>query len=163
MIRFQFVLGDGWVSRAIAWFSAGTRGGVSHVDVVMRHGMLLGSRSDSVGGQPPGVHIRDQDYAPWRRRVVISLDSTEAEELAFYRFLNDQLGKPYDKVGILGFVGNRSWHEEDSWFCSELVAAALEEAGVLPKLFVPANKITPNELAVLLTAIGGDIEADIRI
>ncbi len=38
-----------------------------------------------------------------------------------------QIGRPYDKTGILGVGLHRDWQEEDSWFCSELVLWALSK------------------------------------
>ena len=37
-----------------------------------------------------------------------------------------QTGKPYDLTAIFGILVDRNWRAEDSWFCSELVAAAFE-------------------------------------
>lgn len=52
-----------------------------------------------------------------------------------------QIGKPYDKTAILGFVANRDWQEDDSWFCSELIAwAAVEYLPFTPELM---HRITP--------------------
>lgn len=40
-----------------------------------------------------------------------------------------QLGKPYDFLAIVGLWLRSGWDETDSWFCSELVAWALEQGG----------------------------------
>jgi len=41
-----------------------------------------------------------------------------------------QLGKPYDWAGIAGLVTrNRDWHNDEDWFCSELVAWAFTQGG----------------------------------
>ena len=53
----------------------------------------------------------------------------EAMRQQFCDFLLSQEGKPYDLTGIFGFVADRNWDEPDSWFCSELVAAALSKCG----------------------------------
>ena len=72
---------------------------------------------------------------------------------AFYAFLKTQIGKPYDHSAILGFALDRDWRQSDSWFCSELVAAALEKAGYFSFcLAAPANKITPADLLLALSA-----------
>jgi hypothetical protein len=151
VIRLQFVLGTGLSSAAIAWFSAGT---FSHVDAILRDGSLLGARSDQVGGQHAGVRIRPPYYEHWRSRVVMSLPATPEKELKFYEYLKKQLGKPYDMTAIWGFATGRNWRDPQDWFCSELQAAALEVAEVIPRLYTPANKITPATLATLLSAIG---------
>lgn len=155
MIRLQFVMGPGISSSLIAWFSAGN---FSHVDVVMSDGKLLGARSDEIGGAPPGVQIRDPFYEHWAKRVVMSIPSRAEQEFQFRNFLLQQIGKPYDKTAILGFATGRDWRAEDSWFCSELAAAALEEGGIFHDLYSPVNKITPAALALAFSAAGAVVE-----
>lgn len=143
MIRYQLVTGYGPTSAAVAWFSGGT---FSHVDAVLPDGRLLGARMSG------GVQIRPPNYERWSKRVVFSLlKGNEAEWLSF---LYGQVGKPYDHTAIWGFAAGRDWREPDSWFCSELAAAALEMAGGCPVLYTPTNKITPSGLATVLSALG---------
>lgn len=151
MIRLQFVLGYGLSSQAIAWFSAGH---FSHVDAILPDGRLLGARSDAIGGRPPGVQIRLPDYEKWKERVVMMLPSTPDQERSFLGFLDKQLGKPYDSTAIWGFATGRDWRNPDDWFCSELLTAALEIAGVCPTLYTPSNKVTPAALAMVMSALG---------
>jgi hypothetical protein len=89
--------------------------------------------------------------------IVMEIPATVLQEAAFYRFLRSQLGRPYDQAAIWAFAFNHDWHEMDSWICSELQAAALEAAGILPKLFEEVNKITPVALANVVSAAGGQI------
>lgn len=154
MIRMQFVLGSGLSSRAIAYFGAG---GFSHTDAVLSNGELLGARSDRVGHRPPGVEIRVPNYEHWKKQQVVSLDVDCFKTKRFYDFLREQIGKPYDSTAIWGFALDRDWRSTGSWFCSELISAALEESGVVPKLCAPANKIVPGALMLISTAIGGEI------
>jgi hypothetical protein len=123
----------------------------------MPSGTLLGARSDAVGGAEPGVRVRPPNYETWKERVVLKLPVRPAQERRFYDFLNVQIGKPYDKTAILGFVAGRDWREQDSWICSELQAAALEEADICPKLYAPVSKITPAALATVLSALGATV------
>lgn len=59
-----------------------------------------------------------------------------------------QLGKPYDWSGVAGIALHREWGTADAWFCSELVAYALELGGL--KLFrSDAKRITPMHLWML--------------
>jgi hypothetical protein len=150
-VKLQFVLGNGLSSQAIAWFSSGT---FSHVDAVLPDGTLLGARSDGCGGQQPGVRIRPPAYETWKRRVVMSYPVPPAAEAKLYKFLKEQLGKPYDKTAIWGFAAGRDWRDPKDWFCSELQAAAMEAAGIIPTLYTPTSKITPATLATLFSAIG---------
>jgi uncharacterized protein YycO len=131
--------------------------GLSHVDCVLPDGRLLGSRSDRKGNVEAGVQIRPPAYAKWRVREVIELRTTKRQEERLYKFLHKQIGKPYDRIGILGWVTGRSWRDDDSWYCSELQTAALEYARIIPKLYVPTYKITPETLAIIMSAIGGKV------
>jgi hypothetical protein len=154
MIRLQFVRGRGISSTAIAWMSAGL---FSHVDSILPDGSLLGSRSDRILGIDPGVQIRPPNYEKWKHRVVFQLAATAVQTDAFYRFLQEEIGKPYDKLAIVGFAISRNWREEGAWFCSELVAAGLEASGVSPKLYTPSCKVTPVCLSTVISALGAKI------
>ena len=151
-IQLQFVCESALSSAAIAWFS---QGHFSHVDAVLADGSLLGARSDSVGGSPPGVRIRPKDYAKFSTKVVMSVPATPDQAEKFYKFLTAQVGKPYDSKAIWAFVVNRNWRETDSWICSELQSAAGEAAGITPSLYLAANKITPVGCALAFSAVGG--------
>lgn len=41
-----------------------------------------------------------------------------------------QIGRPYDKTGVLGLGIHRDWQKDDAWFCSELCEWADHQAGV---------------------------------
>ena len=152
MIKLQFVMGAGFSSRAIAWFSAGE---FSHVDIVMPDQTLLGARSDKVGGKPAGVQVRPAGYEKWSRRTTITLPCSTTAAREFYDFAHKQVGKPYDSVAILGFAAGRNWREPDSWFCAELAAAALEAAHLVAPLLLATSKITPVSLALVLSGQHG--------
>lgn len=156
VVRYQFVAAAAFSSRLIEYFGAG---GFSHVDAVLPDGRLLGARSDICGGQKyPGVWIRPQDYEKWPRRVVMELSCTDEQAKAWELFLRAQIGKPYDKMAIFGFLVGRAWREDDSWFCSELGTRALEVAKICPDpLTLTPNKVTPGTLACIVSALGGKI------
>jgi hypothetical protein len=151
-IKLQFVCEAALSSEAIAWFSSGH---FSHVDAIMPDGTLLGARSDSEGGQPSGVRRRPPGYATFSKCVVMTVPCNDYQACGFYSFLESQIGKPYDWRAIYAFILNRNWREDDSWICSELVAAAGEASGILPMLYLAANKITPVSCAIAYSAVGG--------
>jgi uncharacterized protein YycO len=158
-VKLRFVLGSDLASSAIALFSAGY---FSHVDAIVptASGLaLLGSRNDEVGGKPAGVQIRPFGYAPVKRSLVLSVTATAEQETAWLKFLTAQIGKPYDKPAIWAFAFGRDWREPDSWFCSELQAAALESCGIVKSLVFPPNKVTPAELAQIVSALGATEES----
>ena len=137
-------------SRAIQIFS---RGWPSHVDHVLGDGTLLGARSDSVGGKPPGVQIRPANYEVWTKTQSIRLNATAAQETAWLNFLTAQIGKPYDFEAIAAFAIDRDWRNPEKWFCSELAAAALEACKWFPKpLASVANEITPRDLLLVISS-----------
>lgn len=159
MITLQFIGQHDFLSRAIGWFSAGH---LSHVDVVMPNGGLLGARSDHYRSRagdtslevPAGVRIRPANYVGHPKTVVrFSIAATTDQEKTFYDFLSRQIGRPYDYEAILGFVFNRDWRETDSWICSELVMAALEKAKLIPELYLAANRISPVAAALAISMI----------
>ena len=148
-VTAQFVLGYGLISSLISY-----RGGrYSHVDLVLPDGRLLGARSDKIGFIPPGVQIRPPVYDHWKICDRFSLDCTKQQADTFYDFGIDQIGKPYDKIGILGFIADRDWREEDAWFCSELLTAALELA-LSVNLPLGVNKIDPTAAALIFSTLG---------
>lgn len=149
-IVLQFVGASDLGSEMIEWFSQGV---VSHVDAVMSGGSLLGARSDEIGGKPPGVQIRPANYENFARvvRVVMPCPGAMADE--FYRLIQAEIGKPYDKEGILAFIVGRDWRNPQAWFCSELQGAMLERCGYFESpLATPSNKLTPAGLLLACSA-----------
>lgn len=151
MIRIRFVTGNDFVSNAIR---VGERDGwCTHAEAVLPDGSLLGAHIDG------GVQIRPAGYdkATMTRELIVDLsgypgivmgDNTDGRFLAF---LQAQVGKPYDVTAIAGLALDRNWREDDSWFCSELMAAALEKCGYLPPLSSADNHISPRDLLLVLS------------
>lgn len=128
-------------------------GAFSHVDAITQDGFLIGARSDVCLGVSPGVQSRPIGYAKFSVIKQVFLETTPECMLAFYAFLNQQIGKPYDKSAILAFAFDRDWRSEGSYFCSELIALALEKASYFSyPLSATANKITPADLLLALSA-----------
>lgn len=66
-----------------------------------------------------------------------------------------QLGRPYDWTAVTGIALRRNWQDDDSWFCSELIAWASHAAGA--PLFRPESlyRVTPQHLWMLPGVIYG--------
>ena len=144
MIVLQFAAQSDTLSLAVRAFD---HGWYSHVDAIMPDGTLLGARADG------GVRRRLKDYARFSRALRVELPATDDVAAKFYAFLTAQLGKPYDFEAIAAFVVGRNWQKPDSWFCSELVAAALQAAGWFAHpLATATNRITPSDLLLVLSA-----------
>jgi uncharacterized protein YycO len=58
-----------------------------------------------------------------------------------------EVGKPYDYLGVLGIGFRRRWQDDDSWFCSELIAHAFDSAGS-PLFRTQHWRITPRDLFI---------------
>ena len=60
-----------------------------------------------------------------------------------------QIGKGYDFAGAfgLGLSPDRSWQDDDKWFCHELCAAAIQQAG--RELFVHTGHVTDSHLLLI--------------
>jgi hypothetical protein len=149
-IRLQFVEGTGLGSGLIKLFGHGL---YSHVDSVLPDGTLLGARSDVMSGAPAGVQVRPAGYVNADKVYRLDLPATDAQASAFYDFMKAQIGKPYNKIGILAFTVNAAWTSVGAYFCSQLVTAALQECGWLKELSEPPNKVDPDDLLLILSAL----------
>lgn len=157
-MQWQLVQGRGLASRLIGWFGGG---GYSHIDTITRAGNLRGARSDTWGSVPAGFFDRPMDYAlsDWIKITVFTLNVTPTQEERYWEFSDNQLGKPYDTRGILGFAtGNRNWYNPSDWFCSEEVCANAEYAGIFPPMYEGANRVDPGDVAFILCALGAQYE-----
>jgi len=76
------------------------------------------------------VHVWDRKSfrSGWQ---FVRLRVTERQELLLQNFLARQLGKPLNRVGQLSALFWPLSGHGNAWFCSELVAAALDEAGLV--------------------------------
>lgn len=149
-IVMQFAGSSSLTSRLIEWFDHGQ---FAHVDTVLPDGRLLGARDDVMDGCQAGVQIRPADYQTGYTLKRVTIPTTDAIAAAYYSFVLAQVGKAYDSTAIAAFVVGRDWRTPDSWFCSELNAAGLEASGLVPPLIAPCNKIAPDDLALVLSAL----------
>jgi hypothetical protein len=146
MIRLRFVTANDPVSAGIRAAEYGFW--ASHTEAVMPDGTLLGAHYDG------GVQARPADYDKdqFSREMIVSIPAAPAMTDAFHSFLRAQLGKPYDVQAIIAFITERDWQQPDSWFCSELQAAALVHCGwFAAPLATEFNHITPRDLLLILS------------
>ena len=104
MIRLLFGAHTGPLSGLIRWTGGGH---LSHVDIILPEGRLLGARAD-------GVNIREAGYAPFHNVVRTEIPASERREAIFLDFAMDQLGKPYDNLALWAFLFNREWQDRKS-------------------------------------------------
>jgi len=146
-MKIRFVTGNDWMSRLIR---IGERDGwATHTEAVMPDGKLLGAHYDG------GVLVRPAGYdkGSTTRELVVDLPSSSGTDRVFYDFLKGQVGKPYNLKGIFGLEFGTDWRDKGSWFCSELMAAALEHSGRVHPLASINNHISPRDLLLALSAV----------
>jgi hypothetical protein len=150
-MKWQLVQARGLSSSLIGWFGGG---GYSHIDVITPSGLLRGARSDVIGGAPAGYHDRTPNYDNWIRQTVFELPTSAEQDKKYWEFSDRQIGKPYDRRGILGFaLGQRDWKSPDSWFCSEQVQINCQYAYILFPLFENCNRVDPGDIAFQFSAL----------
>jgi hypothetical protein len=130
----------------------------SHIDMVMKDGNLLGASNSPdapfMHGNPRGVAIRPPDYQRFAYRRQMVLATERADDIR--RMASTQLGKDFDNTGLRDFIsdsfpGLRDWRLNESWFCAELVAWAMEMGGFWqPKILIwPRNRVSPTDLLLV--------------
>lgn len=87
----------------------------SHVDAVVSQNVFIGATVE----KGVALHCFRHDKEDYYWLTGIDPDR-------FWEFIHRNMGKPYDWTAIAGFVFHRDWQEDDSWFCFELIAAAIE-------------------------------------
>ena len=119
------------VIRTMTWSSW------AHCGIVTPEGTVIEARAFATVGERR-VEDLQSHASKWTERLIEVPDPD-----AGIAWARTQIGKPYDYRGIAAFVGrNESWQDEDSWFCSELVEAAIAHAG-RTRFLLQANRITP--------------------
>lgn len=63
-------------------------------------------------------------------------------------FLDAQVGRRYDWRAIIAMPLRLNWQHHEDWFCSELVAAALNQMGF--NFPISSNRISPRDLKLVL-------------
>ena len=149
-IDLRFVSHPGLFSALVKYAQFGFR--QTHVEAILPDGRSIASWFYG------GVQVKPAGYdvGAYSHELRVSITCTEAQQAAFYAFMRSQIGKPYDALAIVAFAAGRDWQEPDSWFCSELIAAALVEAGIFPAILAAAaNKITVKDAAFISAAKAG--------
>lgn len=83
----------------------------------------------------------------WRIDRLACVDPVQA-----IRAARSQIGKPYDYLGVLGLGLHRDWHDDDAWWCSELVAWAIEQTGTRLFRAERVRRVTQEHLWMLAPA-----------
>lgn len=128
----------GFVQSLIKWQ---TRSKYSHAAILTSDGVLIEATT------PGGVRA----IANWKQTPDAELFGIEGviNENSAIAFLSAQIGKPYDYLMVARFVSRlqESRRSSGKWFCSELVFAALQKAGITLLRDTEPWEVSPGLLA----------------
>ena len=142
-MKIALYLGSDFVDKTILFFS---RGGYTHAAIILP--------DDTVIEAYPFRGIRKRknltDQMGDAKVEIYEVVTTPEQDAIIVDFLNKQIGKGYDYWNIFGFVLHTT-HEgrtsQGKWFCSELVFAAFQEAGINLLARVEAWMVSPTILS----------------
>lgn len=130
--------GRGLLSALIRWQS---RSPYSHAALLLPDGTIIESW--------PGAGVRIRAIEDWQDVHVFHVPSMTAEQWDHaFSFAAREIGSGYDWWSVIRFVSRRNLPVNDRWFCSELVFAALKDAGVRLLERVDAWTVSPAMLAL---------------
>lgn len=116
--------GTSLVSRLIRWQ---TRSEYSHASFILPDGAHVEAREfKGVVWHPRFTAVKDERV----EFFTVPATVTQVDDIA--AFARDQVDKPYDYTMVARFVSRRQANRDQSgkWFCSELVYAAFQTAGI---------------------------------
>ena len=137
--------GTSLLYRAISWRSWS---GISHVAALRRNGEIIEAWG---GSKPRGVrHFADWNigHTSGTRIDCYRVPSwTDKQHEAYWALLLEEVGKPYDYRGVLGFITRRDKAARPGkWFCSELKHAKSVAVGTPFLIGVTSNRIAPGDI-----------------
>lgn len=123
MIRVALSRGDSLLASLIRWRMEGD---YAHAALVFD----FGAHKFVVAAVRAGVELTE--FAPSPETQLFDFAHTPAQAKQIADFARAQLGKPYDLRAALdlGVCCREDRAQSGRWFCSELVVAALAQAGV---------------------------------
>jgi len=117
----------------------------SHVGIVIDDETVIESTFTHGGVKKVSLDTFKDRASAW---IIVELPCVDRQ--AIIDAALSQEGKPYDWTGLAGILfHNRNWQEDDSWFCSELVAWAFTQGGSPLFIQETVNRITPQNLFML--------------
>jgi len=136
--RILLFKGRGVVSRCIRWQ---TRSEYSHAALMLKDGSIVEAWQ--------GEGVRTTRLKDWCNVDVFGVrEMTDSQWAIAIEYALEQVGKGYDYWGCVRFVSRRRLPENDKWFCSELVFAALQRAGISLLHRIRADEVSPGMLSL---------------
>lgn len=131
--------GKGIISALIRWQ---TRGNYSHAAIRLENGDIIESWQG-------GDHcVRLTSIRDWTTIDSFTAEVTDEQYSKITNFLYGQIGRPYDFLAIARFLTRRSFNQDNGkWFCSELVFAAFQKAGIELFTNTEAWEVSPQLLS----------------
>ena len=128
---------SGLVAKLIQWQ---TRSAFAHAAIMLPDGRTIGALTKG------GVQFCPVNEDPGV--VAFEVEGMTADQWkTACGFAAKQIGEKYDWWGIIRFVSRESMPDNDRWFCSELVFAAIQAAGVNLLERVPASEVSPGMMS----------------
>jgi len=153
MIKVFFYKGLSVVSKAIKWQ---TRSPVSHVAIQRGYGHETQTIEAWHKPFPRGnVHLHQGEGGEFKLHTpctevetYICPQLTNQQEQLMWGWLKSEVGVAYDFRMVFRFLPRWGATEgsEDKWFCSELIAAAFEQAHLPLLLRTPSFEVSPGLL-----------------
>lgn len=144
-----YVTSGALLSRLIEWRSAG---GPSHATTFVEPGWVIDAQLEG------GVQRRPVASFAGMKVEWFCVAAKAPQVKAAIGLLKSQIGKPYDWRDIVDFAYppafRRRWDDGRAWICSELQGWAEQQAGILPKLAVAANRLAPADMLLANSAAG---------
>jgi hypothetical protein len=132
MITLRFTYNPTFYNRAIRFF---TWYEYTHVELVIKPGVYIGSL--------PGKGVVCHNKSAVKEKfMTLDVPSEPVVE-----FMCSQLGKKYDWSGVIGLPFRRRWQSEDKWFCSELIATAINKS--VDTFSEESYRIVPRDIALV--------------
>ena len=130
--------GRGIISALIRWQS---RSPYSHAALLMPDGRIIESWQ--------GAGVRVKSVTDWTDIEVYDVEGMGSFEWELaLDFALELVGLGYDYKAVARFISRRPAADNERWFCSELVFAALESAGVDLLARISAAAVSPGMLAL---------------
>lgn len=136
--RVLLYKGSGVIGSLIRWQ---TRGKYAHAALQVGHDEIIESM------QGHGVRSRHADDLHDADAYLVP-GCTPEKWMAVIAFARAQIGKPYDYLSVFRFLDRAPGDGRDSWFCSELVFAALMAGDVRLLERVDAWAVSPSMLSM---------------
>jgi hypothetical protein len=161
VIKIRFVTSDDRLSRLIRM-----QAGISmpftpsHAECVSQDGKFYIGEHYGTGMQarPVGYDSASLMTLPdgTKSERIVALPCTPEQEAAFYKFVTDKIGEPYDWKSIVSFAApDVNLHDFGHLICSAIMTAALRTKGCewfpMP-LTVPFHHISPRDLLLVLSS-----------